>query len=413
MKKIFLILFVILLFLLLFLQPLYNVSSANPTRTLIVRCMEDWCYTPTKTATRAPTPTRTITPTPTLTPIPTIDPICTYKHCHEIKFYLPTSYESTYGLVNLRTWLSVYIQDMNTILDKNTNRWLIFNPYIDIIFTDVDPHSNQFGGQKPDYNFEIWAVVRQSQSSHSHGGYAGIDSSGAGALAGMFWLQVYNPSIVTGVTLTDYWTQINNMLHELAHVFGAGMGEYYNLCTVVDTTGIPPLQNISCSNGINDPYWEDKPDYFSDPLLRDVGYLFTTREQILNYVQYSNLTSIILNNPYRNGLPIAHYNTTIHIVDQNFNPIPVAKVKVWSIRAVYPDNTSSIIADGDVDEHGEFFFEWGVTNPHNNYDMLRLIKVYKPGYTSIVKYYSVFDADYFCLTAGPEVDVSITIILYP
>ncbi|MCX6033898.1 MAG: Ig-like domain-containing protein, partial [Chloroflexi bacterium] len=42
----------------------------------------------------------------------------------------------------------------------------------------------------------------------------------------------------------------------------------------------------------------------------------------------------------------------------------------------------------------------GSINPHNNYDFLRLVKVYKDGYIASAKYISIFDADIVKLIGG-------------
>lgn len=354
--------------------------------------MEDDCSTPIPTATHTPI-------IPTFTPTPTTNPACASKFCHEIKFYLPTSYQSTYGLTNLRSWLQLYVQDMNAILGKNTNRWLIFNPYTDIIFTDINPHDNQFGGQMPDYGFEIWAVVKQSQTGRSYGGYAGIDHTGAAALAGMFWTQVYNPTSFGSNPCDDYWTQINNMLHELAHVFGAGMGEYYSLYVVEDTTGQPPLLNIDGDNGVNDPFWSNKPDFFHDPLLMNAVMFYHRRNELLNYTRFANLTAFIMNGQYRNGIPLPNLNSCIVVVTHNGMPLPDAQVKVYSIRADSP-YTSVLISDTITNNYAQAFFAWQYTiDPHNNYNNLVLIKTYYSGH-SVAKYWSIYDVDYWHLVVG-------------
>jgi hypothetical protein len=289
---------------------------------------------------------------------------------------------------------------MNTILSKNTNRWLTFQPLTGIIFTDTDPHTNSASLPLPDYGFEIWAVVKQSATGYSYGGYGGLDISGAGVLAGLYWAGIYNPSTVTWAAgLPDYWRQMNNLLHELAHVFKAGIGEYYNLCTINDTTGTPPLQNINCLNGTNDPFWSDKPDFFPDPLLRNAtqgGY--HTRTDLLNYVRYSDLTAGIMTHPYRNGHPEANFDAVKITVTCDGVPRQHDIVKVWSVIG-NPPYASALIVDALTNTQGQVTFDWGGSNPpHNNYDFLRLIKVY-PGATTCgtstgkAKYFSVFDAD--------------------
>jgi hypothetical protein len=50
--------------------------------------------------------------------------------------------------------------------------------------------------------------------------------------------------------------------------------------------------------------------------------------------------------------------------------------------------------DASTNDRGQTTFSWGgSSNPHNIYDLLRLIKIYKNGYVAAAKYVSIFDAD--------------------
>jgi hypothetical protein len=60
--------------------------------------------------------------------------------------------------------------------------------------------------------------------------------------------------------------------------------------------------------------------------------------------------------------------------------------------------------DGSTDASGELQFAWGGSaNPHNSYDFLRLIKVFKEGYTASADYISIYDTDIARLVEGSTV----------
>ena len=346
-----------------------------------------------------PTPWRTLPPNP-----------CILNDCHAIKFYLPTAWESQYGLTNIRSFLSLYVSDMNTILSKNTNRMLRFYQLTGIIFTDTEPQTNNCNLPLPDYGFEIWAVVHQSTTGQSYGGLMSCDISNAGVLADMHWQQLYNPNNLGGGD-QDYWKQINNMLHELAHVFGAGVGEYYNLATIDDTTGIAPLLNIRLSNYPNDSFWVDKPTFLTDPLLRNAitaGY--TTRSTAMAYTQYSNLTAKIISNPYRNGHPTADLNNIQIVATHNGQPMNGAIIKIWKVIGG-TGYQSTLLYNSFTNQSGQYTFAWSGGDPYNNYNFLRLIKVICPGFGtecggyqgSTAKYVSIYDADIVKLINGQSV----------
>ncbi|NMC13865.1 MAG: hypothetical protein GYA34_13405 [Chloroflexi bacterium] len=321
---------------------------------------------------------------------------------HIFKFYIASKLVPDIDFAKMV--LPKYVEDMNTILAKNTNRRLIFNPETDIIITDTQPHTNYASLPLPEDGFEIWAHILASNYSVSYGGYGGLDISGAGVLGGLRWRKLYDPETVSGSDLTDYWVQINNMLHELAHVYKAGIGEYYKLATIQDTTGIPPYLNINVIDP-NDAYWRDKPDFMTDPLLRNATREgLSTREALLDYVRFSALTATIMSGNYRNNLPTVDLqNITLNIVDASGEPITGANVKIWNVVGESPYHTE-LLLDGYTSSNGQIVFAWGGSNnPHNNYDFLRLIKVYKDGYNGAAKYVSIFDADIAKLIYGNDI----------
>jgi hypothetical protein len=311
---------------------------------------------------------------------------------HIFKFYLDSAIAADIEFA--KAVLPKYVEDMNSILAKNTNRRLVFDPETDIIITNTQPFSNQASHPLPVENFEIWAYAVLSAQSYSYGGYAGLDTSGAGVLAGLRWTKLYDPDELGSDEVKDYWTQINNMLHELAHVFGAGMGEYYKLSTVKDSTGISPFLDINVFDS-NDSFWSNKPDFMADPLLRNASQeAITDRQSLLDYVEFSALTSKIISGDYRNEVPtIDLQNITVNIVTGNGAPIGDANVKIWSVVGNSPYQ-AQLLVDDYTNSDGQISFAWGGSqNPHNNYDFLRLIKVYKNGFIASAKYVSIYDAD--------------------
>ena len=341
-------------------------------------------------------------PTSAFAAVPTADP--SVKE-HPFKFYLDPALVPDMNFAKMV--LTKYVADMNYILAKNTSRRLVFNPATDIILTSTQPHSNSSNPPLPVEGFEIWAHAVHTDFPVSYGGYAGMDDSGAGVLAGLKWTKLYDPDQLKSTEVKDYWTQINNMLHELAHVFGAGYGEYYNLSIVQDATGILPVLNINIYDPI-DSFWSNKPDFMVDPLLRNLSQnngspQVTDRAGLLNLVKFSALTATIISNDYRNVAPMVDLSRiNIKIVSANGQPIEAANVKVWSVIGSSP-YSAGLLADDLTNDNGEFTFGWGgASNPHNSYDFLRLIKVYKDGYIASAKYVSIFDADIVKLVDGSD-----------
>jgi hypothetical protein len=227
--------------------------------------------------------------------------------------------------------------------------------------------------------------------------------SGAGVLAGLKWTRLYDPDEITPTELTDYWTQTNNMLHELAHVFGAGIGEYYKLSSIQDATDVSPFLDINVLDP-NDSFWSDKPDFMADPLLRNAAQIEgnSSREALLTFVKYSDLTATLISGNYRNTAPMIDLqHITVSVVTDSGAPLSDANIKIWSVVGNAPYQ-AQLMVDALTDSNGQASFAWseGSINPHNNYDFLRLIKVYKDGYIASAKYISIFDADIVKLIGG-------------
>ena len=314
---------------------------------------------------------------------------------HAIKFYLDPALAPDMAFA--KSVLPKYVADMNTILAKNTNRRFSFDAQTGIILTPTKPQSDSATPPLPVDGFEIWAYAVKSDQKYSYGGYASMDQGGAGVLAGLRWSKLYDPDKLAVGDVPDYTIQLNNMLHELAHIFGAGIGEYYNLGKISDTTGMAPLQNISLSDP-KDPFWSARPDFLSDPLLQLTHA--STRAAYLAAVRYSNLTAAVMSGDNRNGVA-SFTQYTVQVLDGNGQPLAGAQVKVWSVsgNAPYPSQT---LFDGLTDANGQVLLDWGGPDaPHNSDNFLRLIKVYQDG-VSIARprYVSIYDADIAQLVNG-------------
>lgn len=322
---------------------------------------------------------------------------------HVFKFYIDPSLVPDINFA--KQVLPKYVADMNYILAKNTSRQLNFDPETGIILTTTTPYSSS-ATTLPTDGFEVWAhVIPSTQPTYpySYGGNMSFDSSGAAALGNMHWTRLYDPDLVPSNSdqMRDYWTQIDHMLHEFAHVFSAGMGEYYNLSTITDTTNQTPLLNIDYTNS-QDSFWKDKPDFYYDPLFQfayNNNFIGSpnSRAALLSTVKFANLSATIISGSYRAPTTppptVDLSNIAVKIEDTQGNPIPDAQIKIWEIKGI-SGNESTLLNETTSDATGSANMAWGTTtDPHNNYDFLRLLKVYKTSYTAKANYVSIYDLD--------------------
>jgi hypothetical protein len=270
---------------------------------------------------------------------------------------------------------------MNTVLSKNTSRVLLFNPSTDVEVVTMPPYDGNGPNPLPEDNFEIWVCVVMSSI---HSGYMTYDSSGAGVIV-LTWPDILNPLLHS----FSYTLQLNILLHELAHIFGAGIGEYYSLSWVQDTTGTLPTSKINV-NATNNSYWADKLDFKNDPLLA-ITYYKSTRQKYLNGLSFSRLTYSILNGYYRNGIDSFDV-IKVRPIDMSGNIVVGADVQIWNVHCEYP-NIPTLLGSSITNSNGVAIFDWGgVGQQHNAGNLLRLIKVQK-GNVQLSKFRSIFDAD--------------------
>ncbi len=97
----------------------------------------------------------------------------------------------------------------------------------------------------------------------------GFDESGAGVAAGLKWDAIHDPSLISGnqQDVAQYWRQIDHIVHEFEHVYGAGLGEYYNLAHVDDTTGVAPISNIRLDATVRVWNVRSVPPYVNEEFL--------------------------------------------------------------------------------------------------------------------------------------------------
>ncbi|HEX8236492.1 MAG TPA: post-COAP-1 domain-containing protein [Abditibacteriaceae bacterium] len=328
---------------------------------------------------------------------------------HRFRFFINPSLAQGLSSTELKRRLSLYVEDLNTIFAKQTIRRFNFNPETDITFTQTEPQTNHIGGQPPATGFEIWASVQPSESPDTNGSYGGnmsFDDSGAGVAAGLRWDVIRDREVVKTLPagswdVQEYWDQIDHMTHEIEHMFGCGSGEYYNLRSMPDRTGILPTQNIEyygtydeADTATNDPYWSQHSDYWRDPLL--IWHPHLTYAQLMDGVRFANVTTAVINARIRPAYPDDYKamlpdlsRTRIWSLGQGQRPLANSRVVAWKVQKYAASDI--VLFDGYTNADGYIEFPW--SGDFNNYDFALLIKVFPPnGGTPTTKWYSIFDA---------------------
>lgn len=292
---------------------------------------------------------------------------------HNILFYLNPALID----VNTPAALEKYVADLNAILFKNTDRLLVFEPQMGVIPASAAPHDNSHNGPLPSEDFDVWVYVTLGPWQS---GYAGIDSSGAGVIS-TEWQAVYSEYG------QDYQRQVYVLAHELGHVFGAGMSEYYTLQSVADLSGRAPSLPINLLDPTN-AFTASHLDWLTSPMLWNVGG--PTREAFLSTCKYDTAAALTINSAWRSGIPPLA-SMTVRVLSQRSRVLDIP-------YTVYVYNRDgALLASGEADENGNF------TAPapqHNGYRNAVLIKVYQGARFTGAKWISVYDLDKMRLSSG-------------
>jgi len=318
---------------------------------------------------------------------------------HRFRFFLHPDLAQGISSQELKSRLAFYAQDINFIFAKNTNRRFTFDPDQDIIVTEQLPTIN-LGGEIPETDYELWASVLPAAATpypYSHGGWMAFSTNGTGVAQGLYWDAVHDRAALVQAApddwmLWNYWRQIHNLVHEMGHVFGAAVGEYYSLKNVPDTTGVTPLQDIYYAND-DDPYWSQHPDYWTDPMFVWTPRL--TLAELTNQVRFANVTAAMINAGYRHTLPPTRYTPDLAAIKVWVRTrgapvlLPQTPVKVWRVE-VYNAGLSQLIFDGATSAAGFVQFAWNAAP--NNADNLMVIKAWPANAPPTVRWFSLYDA---------------------
>lgn len=284
-----------------------------------------------------------------------------------------------------RSVLPKYVADLNQILAKNTRRRFSFDPETGFVPTETKPQTDSYF-DLPTAGYEVWAHIDVSGNGFSWGGYLSADMSGAAALAGIHWPRLYDPEdLADQDAVRDYWRQINVILHEFGHVFGAGGAEYYAVLTP-DDTGEAPLSEISLLDPDN-AYFRARPDLRSDPMLTMPS--LATRAEYLEAVRYSDLTAATMNGTYRWPLvraPIPDLaRLRVHLRHRDDGtPVAGARVRAWRVHTGNPVLETKLLSEAASDGDGSVTWSWEAESVDSiTTDSIRMLKIAKDGYRPV------------------------------
>jgi hypothetical protein len=276
--------------------------------------------------------------------------------------------------------------DVNEVFVKNTNRRFFLDendPYRIV----SDPWQRPGGPLSKGDEWRVTVCIDYDPVS-GHGWPKVLEDGSAGVM--MKAPALYHPlGAPNDHDDHDRDRQIHCIVHEIGHHCWVGIGEYYKLARVDDSTGVYPHIPIDCYDP-NCPYWSTRKDFLEDPML-----LFKPRGK------FSELSAKIINGDFRLGgtAVSVELNVLLEIKNQSREPVSGARVRVFHQDHSSPD--SALILEQVTGEFGWVMFRWSANESVAYSQTVRLVKVEAPGMKPAALWLSTYDlqASFFNNTA--------------
>ncbi|HWI41627.1 MAG TPA: Ig-like domain-containing protein, partial [Verrucomicrobiae bacterium] len=301
--------------------------------------------------------------------------------------------------------------DLNAIFGKNTERQFSFDPA-----TGVEFYTTPYGGglcYPVTQNHDYLVQITKTALEFSNGGNGGCNFSEATDSLVAFnlnWTRIYSRreiehnNLKSLVNHNDYYVnQLGTMAHELGHLHGLGVGEYYSLGGIADQSGALPLISTSTVDP-SDIYWGTRGLVLRDPMFSMYTDARTTdaftfsplSATLINKVSRGETNEATCGNPYLgpiNCFDISRLDpekrVTVQVLDKDSRQ-PLTDCRVSAFRR-YAVNDSYLIADSPVDLDGRATFSLANDIWHWSMGNVAFFKTSCPGHSPAGDLLSTFD----------------------
>jgi hypothetical protein len=297
---------------------------------------------------------------------------------HRLKLFVDPAVVGDIGAAEAGRRLAQYVADVNTVFRRETVRSFVFDPASDLQL--VNPSTAPRCGADEPAEGEVVVCISRSGDGYSHGGLAmGWPHPQKGVAWNLDWSAIHDPlrlsrTVAAGATEStekDYLgRQLHAMVRALECVFGAGagVGGYSDAALVLDTSGVPPVTDLSLRNDA-DRYWWTRQGWRLDPLF---GSVYTERRAppanrvlTLGLIRFTAGTRAAINTDWSEWPRLGTSNymtataaTQVRVTDRdNGAALPAAQVTVWRNPGV-PRKPLVLLAQGVADAAGRFSFDW-------------------------------------------------------
>jgi hypothetical protein len=363
---------------------------------------------------------------------------------HRLKLFVDPQVVEGIGATEVGRRLSQYVADVNTVFRRETVRSFVFDPASDMQL--VNPAAAPRCSDDDPVDGEIVVCISRSELGYSHGGLSkGWPHPQKGVAWNLNWVAIHDPlrlsrtvsavpALLAGITEStesDYLgRQLQAMVRELECVFGAcaGAGEHGGTALVLDTSGVPPVTDLSLRNDA-DRYWWTRQNWRLDPMF---GSTYTERRTpsinrvlTLGLIRFTAGTRAAINTDWSEwprlrasddmtaapartakmaaqaaasiastAVTLATSATQVRVTDlETGATLPAARVAVWRNPGGVSRKPLVLLAQGVADGTGRFSFDWNCElSCAGSASSMLLVKASATGRAAGATWFTIHDA---------------------
>jgi len=337
-----------------------------------------------------------------------------------IRFSLDPAFLQNQTLDEIKQNLIGYVADFNTIFGKSTSRRFVFDPGTGVEFFSAPSTGGACLPITTSYGYLI--QVKKSTNIVSFGGNGFCNLLNTDELmAGNFnWLRVYSRQEIQDRIIPEllqyddyYLRQVENVVHELGHLHGLGLGEYYSINSV-DGTGVAPDLSVNVADPANF-YRLSRPLLRTEPMW---GVMDVTVPSVRT-LQFAPFSSYIINRVASGAVysacpsPVMLFSScfdiashapqrlvTVQLLD-SATQAPIPSCTVQALRLQPNLLGSYLIAEALSDADGRATFDLSPDLANDNFHILAYFKSNCGGaYLPAGDVFTTFDYQAFLFAPG-------------
>jgi hypothetical protein len=316
-------------------------------------------------------------------------------YVHPIDFHIPSVW---YDLPDINQRLQRYVDDINVIYARGT----VLQFTLGQIHRRDAPSPTVSSLTKVPlvgaYTVAVFVDANIGSVGSSYGGAAGWQVPGREgqnelSSIGMHWKNIWsNADLQDSNNRDDYLRrQVITIVHEIGHLMGLGLSEYYSL-NALDQSGVAPLEDLVITPP--SPFWSDRTLVSRDPMRSSCAFddceFSPLSKHIINRSASGYYDTRGCNRGYYDACTsVGAHTMTVKVVNANGTALPGCAVQAYIAGRIRPAAPESLRFQGTTDAAGLVAFPSQLA--HGSNSNLYLLKAQCPNRGQQSKWISLFD----------------------